>query len=342
MKRHTLYKRLFMIAAALLIAMLAACGGGTDAPNDGGSETDEAEVADEEATPNGEGKVVRIGYQKGNTLNILKESGFLEEALEAEGHEVEWLEFVRGGALMEGLFTGNIDFGHAADGPGIMAQAGNKPFYYVGADLPNPEGVGILVHADSGITSVEQLKGKSIGALQGGNHHYLALLAVQAAGLAIDDVEWVFLQDAAQMRSAFETKNIDALATYDPFFAGIEIDLDVVNLTEGENYGHPNRTFYFANVEFYEENKELVDTILNAIDRSDQWANENKEEAVKLVSEELGIAEPIIQRSLERREFGVERLNEEILEAQQKQADLYYEIGLIPVEIDVSERMIFE
>ncbi len=335
MKNQTFIRRLLLIVTAALLVVLTACGSQGASGSEAGTQGSEN---------NGEqsGKLVRIGYQKGNTINILKESGFLEEALEPDGYKVEWREFVHGGALLEGLFTGNIDFGHAADGSGINAQAGNKPFVYVGADLPNPEGVGLLVHKDSGIKTVADLKGKKIGALKGGNHHYLAILAVQDAGLAIDDVEWVYLQDAAQQRSAFETKNIDALATYDPFFAGTEIDLDTINLTEGKDYGYPNRTFYYANADFYEEHPELVETILNALDKSDKWANDNKPEVVKLVSEMLGIDEKIIERATARRQYSVERLNEDILAAQQKQADLYYEIGLIPVEIDVSERMNLE
>ncbi|PWA10669.1 sulfonate ABC transporter substrate-binding protein [Pueribacillus theae] len=284
-------------------------------------------------------KTISIGYQKGNTLNILKESGILEEKLEGKGYNVEWREFVQGGKVLEALYTGNIDFGHAADGPGIFAQAGNKPLVYVGADLPNPEGVGVLVHKDSGFQSVEDLKGKKIGALKGGNHHYLAILAVKDAGLSIDDVEWVFLEDAAQLRSAFETKKIDALATYDPFFASAEIDLDTINLTEGKDYGYPNRTFYYANVDFNKEHPELVDLVLNAIDESDQWANKNKPEVVKLISKALGIDAKVIERATDRRQYAVERVNQDMIDAQQKQADVYYEIGLIPEKVDVSKDM---
>lgn len=283
--------------------------------------------------------VVRIGFQKGNTLNILKESGFLEKKLESEGYKVEWREFVHGGTLLEGLFTGHIDFGHAADGSGISAQAGNKPFVYVGADLPNPEGVGVLVHENAGINSIEQLKDKKIGVLKGGNHHYLAILAVEDAGLTIDDVEWVYLEDAAQQRTAFETKKIDALATYDPFFAGVEVDLETINLTEGKDYGYPNRTFYYANEEFYKEHPELVALILEATDESDQWANENKDEVVELVSNMLGIEENIIERAVNRREYAVDQMEEDIIKAQQKQADVYYEIGLIPNKIDIKDRV---
>lgn len=290
------------------------------------------------ASSDGE-KVVKIGYQKGNTLHILKESGFLEEALEEKGYKVKWEMFTHGGTLLEGLYAGAIDYGHAADGPGIFAQASGKPLVYVGADAPNPEGVGLMVLKDSGITSVEQLKGKKVGVLKGGNHHYLAVLALEKAGLSVEDVEWVYPEDAAQGRSIFETKKVDALASYDPFFAAMEMELDTITFTENVDYEYPNRTFYFATPDFVKNKSDLVDVILEATDRADQWANENKEEVTKILSKALGIDEKIIEKQINRRTFGATKLTQEIIDVQQKQADKYFEMGLIPEAIDVSKDM---
>ncbi|MEH7122648.1 aliphatic sulfonate ABC transporter substrate-binding protein [Bacillus sp. JJ1773] len=325
-------KKNFSLLAIIFgsLLMLTACGSAST-----GTTTGETKDQNSEKT----GKVIRLGYQKGNTLNILKESGFLEKKLKENGYEIEWKEFNGGGPLLEALFTGNIDFGHASDGSTIFAQAGNKPFVYVGADLPNPEGVGVLVHKDSEIKSIADLKGKRIGVSKGGNHHYLTILALKEAGISLDDVEWVYLSDAAQGRTAFETKKLDAFATYDPFLAGTEIQLDTINLTEGKDYGYPNRTFYVANIKFNEEYPELVSVILEAIDESDEWANSNKPEVVTLVSKMLGIEEEIIDRATARRNYNAEKINQEIIDAQQKQAEVYHEIGLIPEKIDVSQNV---
>lgn len=290
------------------------------------------------ASKNGD-KEITIGYQKGNTLHILKESGYLEETLKEKGYKVKWEMFTHGGTLLEGLYAGAIDYGHAADGSGIFAQASGKPLVYVGADAPNPEGVGLMVLKESGITSIEQLKGKKIGVLKGGNHHYLAVLAIEKAGLSVDDVEWVYPEDAAQGRSIFETKKVDALASYDPFFAAAEVELDTITFTENVDYQYPNRTFYYATPDFAKEHSDLVDLILETTDKSDQWANENKDEVVKIMSKALGIDEKIVKKQLDRRTFGATKLTQEIVDTQQKQADKYFEIGLIPKELDVSKDM---
>ncbi|MDQ0272487.1 aliphatic sulfonate ABC transporter substrate-binding protein [Cytobacillus purgationiresistens] len=316
-------KLVLAIILLLSFVVLAACGSnGSD-----------------EATSKESKKVIKIGYQKGNTLNILKENKFLEEALEKDGYTIEWKMFVHGGALLEGLYSGAIDFGHAADGSAIFAQASGKPLVYVGADAPNPEGVGLMVLKDSGITSIEELKGKKVGVLKGGNHHYLALLALDSVGLTADDVQWVYPEDAAQGRAIFETKQVDALASYDPFFASIETELEVVTLTEGEDYDYPNRTFYFATPDFYENEPELVDQMLETIDQSDQWANENKADVAGLISKALGIDESVINKQVERRTFGASNITQEMIDAQQRQADKYFEINLIPAELDVSKDM---
>lgn len=318
----------------LLLTITAACD--YKPPEETSSKHNNANA---KANAKGSDKVLNIGYQKGNTINILKESGFLEDNLKDQDIKVVWKEFNGGGALLEALFTGNIDFGHASDGSGIFSQAGNKPFTYVGADLPNPEGVGILVHEDSDIKEVKDLKGKKLAANKGGNHHYLSILALRKAGLDVEDVEWVFVSDAAQGRTAFETKKVDAFATYDPFLASAEIDLKTRNLTEGIDYGYPNRTFYYVNEDFNKNNPELTDTILESIKKSDEWANKNKPEVVKLVSNMLGIKEAVIKKATDRRDYELNRIDEEIIKVQQKQADVYHEIGLIPNKIDVSERM---
>lgn len=322
MRKSTLIVGSFLLASG---GVLAACGSDTDSSEASGNDT------------------IRIGFQTGNTLNVLRDSGYLEDRIEEEELDVsvEWIEFDQGGAVMEALSTNNIDYGNAADGPGIFAQAQGREILYVGASLPHEEGVGIMVQADSGIESISDLEGKSIGALEGGNHHYLALLALENAGIAIDDVDFRYMGDASQGRAALETGELDALASWDPFFAGVEHTLDVTTLDDGVTE-YPNRTFYYATPEFAEQSPELVQLVLEETNRSDQWANDNPDDVAELLSGMIGIEKEILDTVVNRRDYGVENINEEIIAAQQAQADDYYRYELIPEEIDVSAIMPLE
>ena len=57
------------------------------------------------------GKEIRIGYQKGGTLALLRADGKLDARLAKEGAAVKWIEFPAGPQLLEALNTGSIDFG---------------------------------------------------------------------------------------------------------------------------------------------------------------------------------------------------------------------------------------
>jgi len=318
-------------------------GTNTTASNSKNAEAKENEGKDSKASNSGASevekpKVIRIGYQKGNTLNILKVKGNLDEELKKQGISVEWNVFPSGGTVLEALTSGKIDYGNAADGSGVFAQAGGKPFVYVGNDLPNPEGMGIMVHKDSPIKTITDLKGKKVAVVKGGNHHYLAILALERAGLKDDDVEYVFVKDASEGRALFETKKVDALGSWDPFFATVQITLNPVTITDGADYS-PNRTFYYATEQFSQQYPDLVKLILEQTDVSDQWANNNKPEVVKLLTEELGVDEDSIRTAVERRNYGVEAITAEIIAPQQQLADTFHRIGLIDKKLDVSERM---
>lgn len=282
-------------------------------------------------------KTVKIGYQKGNTLNILKENGYLDERLAKDGYKVEWIEFESGTTLLEALSTGNIDYGNAADGPGIFAQATGKELVYTGASIPNLEGVGTMVKQDSDIQTYADLKGKKVAVFKGGNHHYLALLAIEQEGLTEEDIEWVYTSDASQGRAAFESGEVDALATWDPFFAGVEESLKPKtlkhNLTPDD---YPNRTFYYATKEFADQHPDLVEAILEETDRSDQYSNKHKKEVAAQVAQIIGIDVKVMERAIDRREYGVDRITPEIVEAQQKEADDFYRFGIIEKKVDVS------
>ncbi|HEY0792102.1 MAG TPA: hypothetical protein VGD78_13645, partial [Chthoniobacterales bacterium] len=88
--------------------------------------------------------VLRIGYQKFNTLNLLKAKGALDDRLRREGVRVEWLQFGSGPLLFEAFNANSLDFGHAADAPTAFAQAAGIPFVYVAAEPAYPRGLALL------------------------------------------------------------------------------------------------------------------------------------------------------------------------------------------------------
>lgn len=311
-------KRIFGLITILLVGLLAACG------------------SEESSTKSSDNKesVVKIGYQKGNTLNILKTRGTLEKRLEKENIKVEWSEFPIGTALLEGLNTGAIDFGHASDANGVFSQASGKPSLYVASDTPYPKGVALVVKDSSPIKSVKDFKGKKIGVTKGGNMHYLLVKALEKEGLSIDDVKPIYYKDAAEGRVAFESGEIDVIGIWDPFLAVLESSTSTRTIVNGENLTQ-NRTFYFASENFVNNNANTIKIILDELQKSDEWANKNTKEVATILSKELKLDAKPLEIANGRREFGVLPIDEEAVSAQQDLADTFYGLKLFPEKIDI-------
>ncbi|CAG9621208.1 aliphatic sulfonate ABC transporter substrate-binding protein [Sutcliffiella rhizosphaerae] len=308
----------FVVIASLLV--VTACGNTGSA---GGSTSGE------------KGKVI-VGYQKGNTLNILKARGNLDERLKEEGYEVEWKVFAIGTALLEALHAGHIDFGHASDANSVFSQAGGKPIQYAASETPYPKGVALVAKSDSGLTTVQDLKGKTIGVTKGGNMHYLLLKALEKEGMEESDVDVVYYADAAEGSAAFSSDKIDVLGTWDPYLSIVESLFDTTTIVNGENLTD-NRTFYFGSQEILDENPDLVKIILEELEESNQWANENKTEVAKILAEELSLDEKPLVTANERRDFGVLKVDENATKVQQDLADTFYKIELFPNAIQISD-----
>lgn len=321
-------KTFLTILLALFATILVACG------NDSASK--ESESTSGESNNGSEKEVITIGYQKGNTLNILKEHGNLDEALSEAGYQVEWKVFPTGTVLLEALNTNNIDFGHASDGNAVFMQAGGHPLHYVASESPYPEGVALVVKADSDIKSVEDFKGKTIGVTKGGNQHYLLLVALEQAGISQDEVDIKFYKDAAEGLAAFTKGEFDVYGTWDPYLAIVENTVETRTIVNGFDLTE-NCTFYFATEELLSEKTDVVSIILEELQNADQWANENKEEISKILAKELGLDVEPIQQANERRSFGVQKIDDTITLSQQQLADTFYKAGLLESEISVQE-----
>ncbi|MBE9916886.1 aliphatic sulfonate ABC transporter substrate-binding protein [Paenibacillus donghaensis] len=329
-------KKPFLFTLVTLFALvLAACGNGS-ASSSGGSSTSGSADGSASTSPSNQKGVVTIGYQKGNTLNILKEHGNLDKALSEKGYKVEWKVFPTGTVLLEALNTNNIDFGHASDGNAVFMQAGGHPLNYVASESPYPEGVALVVKADSEIQSVNDLKGKTIGVTKGGNQHYLLLVALEKAGIAPNEVNIKFYKDAAEGLAAFTKGEFDVYGTWDPYLAIVENTVKTRTIVNGSGNSE-NRTFYFATKDLLDKKPEVVTTILQELQNADAWANENKQEISKILSTELGLDIAPLQKANDRRTFGVQQMDEAIIASQQKLADKFVDAGLLDAKINIKD-----
>ena len=280
-------------------------------------------------------KTVRVGYQKYGTFLLLKARGLLEKKLAPLGYGVEWTEFPGGPQLLEALNVGALDFGITGEAPPIFAQAAGAPLTYVANEPAAPLSEAILVPKDSPLHSLADLKGKTLALNKGSNVHYLLVKALEKAGIRYTDVKPVFLKPS-DARAAFEHGDVDAWAIWDPFQASAEVAIQARTLASGEGIAS-NRQFYLGEQKFVEAHPDVVKALVESIREIDAWAGSNVDAAATELSPAVGIPVPVLKLALSRQAWDVRPITPEVIADQQKIADAFFSLGLIPKAIRVQD-----
>ncbi|RIA21212.1 sulfonate transport system substrate-binding protein [Ectopseudomonas oleovorans] len=287
------------------------------------------------AITHAQAETLRIGYQKYGTLVLLKAKGTLEKRLAEQGVEVKWTEFPGGPQLLEGLNVGSVDFGVTGETPPVFAQAAGADLLYVAHEPPAPTGEAILVAKDSPIKSVAELKGKKVALNKGSNVHYLLVRALEDAGLKYGDITPVYLPPA-DARAAFERGSVDAWVIWDPFQSAAEKQLQARTLRDGSGLVD-NHQFYLATRTYAEQHPQVIGVLVEEIRGVGEWVKGNLDEATSQVAPLIGLSPEITRQAVERQGYGAQFITPDVVEAQQKIADTFTELKLIPKKLTIKD-----
>lgn len=282
-------------------------------------------------------EVLRVGFQKYGTLTLLKARGDLEKRLAPLGIEVKWTEFPAGPQLLEGLNVGSIDFGTVGEAPPIFAQAAGADLVYVANQPPSPQAEAIVVPKDSPLKSVAELKGKKVALNKGSNVHYLLVKALEKAGVAYTDIQTVFLPPA-DARAAFERGAVDAWAIWDPFLAAAEKQIGARVLTDGRALVS-NHQFYLASRAYADKKPLVVAAIIDELVKLDAWAITSVKDVALVLAPQIGLDVGIAELAASRFAFGIKPITPAVAAEQQKIANAFFELKLIPKVIRIAEAL---
>lgn len=282
---------------------------------------------------------LRIGFQKSAVnLVVLKQQGVLEKRFAAS--KVSWIEFPAGPQLLEALAVGSLDFGLTGDSPPVFAQAAGKELVYVGAEPPKPRSSAILVKQDSPLRTLADLKGRKVALQKGSSAHYLTVRAIDKAGLQWSDFTPIYLAPA-DARAAFEKGAVDAWAIWDPYYAATELDLKPRSLTAVGSDGNGlsnNNSFYLASRSFAQAHPAVVSALLDELTRADAYVWANRKESAQLIADFSGLSLATVHLFISRRPNApTAPLTPAIVADQQRVADAFARLGLIPKSVKVAD-----
>nr|WP_225896351.1 aliphatic sulfonate ABC transporter substrate-binding protein [Amazonocrinis nigriterrae] len=285
-------------------------------------------------------KVLRMGYQSAGDL--FRNRKVLEKRLEPLGIKVEWAQFVQGPQLMEGMAAGRVDVGSVGETPPIFAQvAGSKLVYVVGTQRNQRTGKSsvIAVPPESPLKKFEDIKGQEVYFQKGSASHYFILRALQSIGLTIKDIKIKSIP-TIEARAAFLEGKIPVWMTGDPHYAIAEKMGRIRVLRDSVGLDSPGG-YYIAERKFAQENPGLLKIIIEELQDLDKWAETHRDEVAKLMITEQKLDEDVVARVMSRRTFvGRRGLSPALIAEQQRVADLFFEAGVIPKEINIRDALL--
>jgi sulfonate transport system substrate-binding protein len=95
--------------------------------------------------------------------------------------------------------------------------------------------------------------------------------------------------------------------------------------------------YYLATRRIATEQPQLVHALLEELDQVDRWARDNVSAVAAQLSPLVGLDTGILETALKRTSYGIQPVDQATLAYQQRIADAFTELRLIPKKLDVTE-----
>ncbi|MDP9916819.1 ABC-type nitrate/sulfonate/bicarbonate transport system substrate-binding protein [Variovorax boronicumulans] len=273
-----------------------------------------------------------LGDQAGGLRSLFEASKALDDAPFA----YRWANFQGAAPLFEAQRSAAVDTAMAGDLPVLAAAVGKTPLKIVATRVGKAESLGIVVQPDSPLRRVADLRGQTVivSSARGSISQYQLYGALEEAGVRRDEVtvKFVLPTDAA---AAFASKQIDAWAIFDPYYAialqqggrilrdgrGINTALGFITASEHSLADAAKRA---AIVQFFER-----------LARAGDWALANPEAYAQAYSQLTRLPIASARLITARASVAGRPVSEADIAALQTVADRSARDGILPTRVDV-------
>jgi len=277
-------------------------------------------------------ETIRLDYATYNPVALLlKEKGYLEQALSDEGIKVEWVKSLGSNKALEFLNSNGVDFGSTAGAAALIAKANGNPIRSVYV-YSKPEWTALVTRPDTNIKTVADLKGKKIAVTRGTDPFIFLLRALDSAGLTEKDVELVQLQHP-DGQAALERGDVDAWAGLDPLMATSELKRGSVlffRKPEWNTYGVLN-----VRSEFAERYPAYVERVIEAYEKARAQALSAPNELKAALAKEARLDDQVATAVLARTDISSPVLGEPQKNAIVPAGAVLKKSGVVKADVDV-------
>ena len=241
-------------------------------------------------------KVIRFAYQNNLFMAptfVALNKGWFDEALSKVGYKLEPHVINIGPAVAEAMASDKIDIGQL--GVAVIVTAAGRGLPAKIVVNSGTSGEGVVVRADSGITKLTDLRGKTIAIPAKGNmQDFIVRLGLQNAGLdPSKDVKFVEIAGPDQ-KQALNSKLVDAITLWEPLVTDAVMSGDRLLASGQEIYpGHENDTLS-ASDQAIKNEAPAVRAIVQTFVRAQLWTLDHPEEAKEITAKAMGFSRATI------------------------------------------------
>lgn len=324
-----------LAAPALLTALLATAGCGA---------LDESSGASEGGAKSGT-TTVKVGYLHTIAVDDKLWLGQIEGQFADQGLSIKPVQFDTGIAESQALAGGSIDVAIMGGVTSNFPAQGQGEVFM--ANSVETDTAQLWVQPDSGITSVEDLRGKTIATTEGTTADIYLLRALQGAGLTRDDVKVVNAAMPSAVQ-AFAGGSVDAIALWVPFDLRVKEAVPGAKMIDSAG-NYPNAAVldgWIANNQWFKENPDTIRKIIRAWLATNRAFREDPQGSLKKVYEKAYTQDATLADIQHQFKYQTDYTNAEWLQHFQNgdvldwvgQAEkAYVELGGVPQYVDPAE-----
>ncbi|WP_341315357.1 ABC transporter substrate-binding protein [Paraburkholderia sp. IMGN_8] len=273
-----------------------------------------------------------FGDQAGG-LRALAEAAHV---LDGTPYAFRWANFQGAAPLFEAQRANAVDLAPAGDLPVLAAAIGDPSLKLVAARVGSASSPGIVVQADSPIRHVAELKGKTVvvSSARGSISQFQLYGALAEVGLSRADVNVRFVLPVDAF-AAFEAKQLDVWATFDPYYGtAVQRGARVLRDGAGINSGLGFITASGAAAADQARRPAIADA-LRRFQRAGDWAVAHPDDSARVYASltrlPLEAAAVITRRSA----LHQRAVSNDDIATLQRVADSAFNDGILPRAVDV-------
>ncbi len=328
------------VAATAAMALLAGCGSssadsaGAAAENEdiedssAAEETVGSETSEDTGSDSGSDVTVRIGTMDLVNGDLIARYEDLYEQL--LGVDVEIVNFDSGSDVNTALASGSIDISELGSSPTALGISNGLEYevIWIGDVIGSAET--LVATEESGVTSVEELAGKTVATPFASTAHYSLLNALELAGLSETDVTVLDMQPD-DIYAAWLRGDIDAAYVWYPVLSELqETGVNITDSAQLADQGIITADLVVARTEFAEQYPEIVENYIKVQIQANEVLLDDPETAATEIASVLEIteedaADQITQYVYLRGEEQADYLNDYIADALKATADFLVE-----------------